>query len=147
VEWQYAAKGGQLSKGYIYPGSNDLSDIADSLRYYAVGTKLPNELNLHDMFGIQYEWNCDNSYLPLEHFLKNNSDEKTTVENPYFFCFYGEGLDKRSKTYSGFRWFKNDAKYAYLHSSRITIDDANFNFRVVKVFHKLDTITFPIQKK
>lgn len=27
AEWEYAARGGQLSKGYTYPGSNDISEV------------------------------------------------------------------------------------------------------------------------
>ncbi len=55
VEWEYAARGGNLSKGYKYPGSNILRDVAwtsyDSIHTGEVGRKKPNELGIHDMLG------------------------------------------------------------------------------------------------
>lgn len=56
AEWEYAARGGQLSKGYTYSGSNNVHDVAwcgSDANYEAqiVGTKQPNELGLYDMSG------------------------------------------------------------------------------------------------
>ena len=55
-EWCYAAMGGKYSRKYIYPGSNNLDEVAwhagnsgDST--HIVGTKAPNELGLYDMAG------------------------------------------------------------------------------------------------
>jgi formylglycine-generating enzyme required for sulfatase activity len=28
AEWEYAARGGQNSKGYVYAGSNDINEVA-----------------------------------------------------------------------------------------------------------------------
>ena len=61
AEWEYAARGGNKSRGYKYSGSNTLSDVA---WYYnnASGTTHPvkqkrsNELGLYDMSGNVYEW-------------------------------------------------------------------------------------------
>lgn len=66
AEWEYAAKGGVWSKGYNYPGSDNLSDVAwyDGNSYrktHEVGTKAPNELNIFDMAGNVYEW-CEDRY-------------------------------------------------------------------------------------
>ncbi len=60
-EWEYAARGGVLSKGYIYSGGNNLSDVGwsseDSLfETSVVGKKRPNELGIYDMTGNVYEW-------------------------------------------------------------------------------------------
>ena len=65
-EWEYAAIGGQKSKGYIYPGSNNLEDVAWSAHDFTgggvptrptfVAQKAPNELGLYDMAGNLYEW-------------------------------------------------------------------------------------------
>lgn len=54
-QWQYAARGGNQSKGYTYSGSNNPDDVA----WYAancsakktVKTKSPNELGIYDMSG------------------------------------------------------------------------------------------------
>ncbi|MBR6819008.1 MAG: SUMF1/EgtB/PvdO family nonheme iron enzyme, partial [Bacteroidaceae bacterium] len=68
AEWEYAARGGKLSKGYKYSGSNTLADVAwykdNSSETHPVATKLPNELGLYDMSGNVFEWcqDWDGSY-------------------------------------------------------------------------------------
>jgi formylglycine-generating enzyme required for sulfatase activity len=70
VEWEYAARGGRKSKGYLYAGSNDPEDVAwtrrDQLREIAywhkpVKTRKPNEIGLFDMSGSVWEW-CYSEY-------------------------------------------------------------------------------------
>lgn len=62
AEWEFAAKGGNLSKGYLYSGSDDIDEVAVTLENSGsnspieVKTKLPNELGLYDMSGNAYEW-------------------------------------------------------------------------------------------
>jgi len=67
AQWNWAAKGGKLSKGYKYTGSDNLKDVA----WYSedlpgketvpkpVATKLPNELGIYDLMGNMGEWVCD----------------------------------------------------------------------------------------
>ena len=64
AEWEYAARGGQKSKGFKYSGSNDLEEVGwydenSHLETKAVGLKRPNELGLYDMSGNVYEWVAD----------------------------------------------------------------------------------------
>ncbi len=82
AEWEYAARGGNKSKGYKYSGSNDIGSVAwycknsgnsifngdpwefdklksNNCRTHAVASKLPNELGLYDMSGNVYEWCSD----------------------------------------------------------------------------------------
>lgn len=56
AQWEYAARGGSVSKGYRYSGSNDLDEVAwycDNSDYqlHLVATKKPNELGIYDMSG------------------------------------------------------------------------------------------------
>ncbi len=61
AEWEYAARGGKLSKSYKYSGSNNLDEVAwydknSDFKVHAVATKKPNELGLYDMSGSVGEW-------------------------------------------------------------------------------------------
>ena len=60
AEWEWAARGGNRSRGYRYSGSNNIDEVAwykrnTHDRHMPVGTKRPNELGLYDMSGIADE--------------------------------------------------------------------------------------------
>lgn len=66
AEWEYAARGGNKSKGYKYAGSNSLSSVGwykdnSGRKTHKVGQKRANELGLYDMSGNVYEW-CEDRY-------------------------------------------------------------------------------------
>lgn len=61
AEWEFAARGGNYSQGYKYPGSDDLDDVAwyednSDNHTHEVATKQPNELGIYDMGGNVTEW-------------------------------------------------------------------------------------------
>lgn len=80
AEWEFAARGGNLSQGYLFSGSN----VADDVAWYGsnsggdtneVGTKNPNELGLYDMSGNVSE-------LCSDWFGSYNSSPQTDPQGP-----------------------------------------------------------------
>ena len=64
AEWEYAARGGNKSRGYKYSGSNTLSNVAwyddnSADKTHPVATKASNELGIYDMTGNVWEWCSD----------------------------------------------------------------------------------------
>ena len=64
AEWEFAARGGNKSQGYLYAGSNNIQEVAwygsnSGNTTQPVGTKQPNELGIYDMSGNVIEWCSD----------------------------------------------------------------------------------------
>ena len=70
AEWEYAARGGNKSRGCKYSGSNEFGSVAwykgnSSQETHPVATKSPNELGIYDMSGNVWEWCQDwSDYYP-----------------------------------------------------------------------------------
>jgi formylglycine-generating enzyme required for sulfatase activity len=69
TEWNWAARGGMQTRGYMFSGSNDLNAAGWFLTnsggaIHEVGKKAANELGIYDMSGNVMEW-CESGYSRL----------------------------------------------------------------------------------
>lgn len=61
AQWEFAARGGNKTNGFLCSGGNDIDDLAwydrnSDNKTHPVGKNLPNELGLYDMIGNVMEW-------------------------------------------------------------------------------------------
>lgn len=93
AQWEFAAKGGVKSKGYLYSGSDNIDDVAwYNTTAHAVKSKLPNELGIYDMSGNLYEHVLDdyaeypsNSQVDPYH---DDTQDKLVVRGGSFDSYY-----------------------------------------------------------
>ena len=134
AEWEYAARGGACSHGYMYPGGNNLDELGwvkfnSGGMTHPVGLKKPNELGIYDMAGNVFE------------FVKDLYDakfySKSPVDNPcnakqrgalsaFILDSYRENVVRGCSYYF-------DGKYAtssYRFSTPIAVKDDNLGFRL-----------------
>ena len=122
AEWEYAARGGNKSREYMYSGSNDLDRVAwygsnSDRKTHVVGTKSANELGMHDMSGNVCEW-CSDWY------GNYNSDAQT---NP-------TGASSGSyRVFRGGSYYKNEfgSRVTYRDSFIPGFRDGDLGFRLV----------------
>lgn len=113
-QWQYAAKGGSLSQGFTYAGSNYLDDVAwhsgnSSGSSHPVKQLAPNELGIYDMCGNVFEY--------------TSTLYSTSYSYSYYMC---GGSYYHSKDYA-------DLAYSYYntYSSDGSTDYAYYGFRLI----------------
>ena len=138
AEWEYAARGGKYSRGYMYSGSNNADEVAwycqnsgdkylswewnygsyDSIiennncKTHPVATKKANELGLYDMSGNVEEW-CNDRYGDYQ------SNSQTNPTGP------SKGEDRVSR---GSSWYYYDMDVRVSNRNYDTPDNRYTNF-------------------
>jgi formylglycine-generating enzyme required for sulfatase activity len=126
-EWEYAARGGKLSRGYLYSGSNSIDSVAwyasnsgdnggsSNKKTHIVGTttKQGNELGICDMSGNVWEW-CSSGW-------RDNYNE--TLEDDSRHVVRGGSWTNYSSP--------QDCRVAYRHSYWHAFRGNSLGFRVV----------------
>ena len=116
AEWEYAARGGNKSRGYKYSGSNNLSDITwydgnNGIKAHVIKTKQPNELGIYDMSGNVWEW-CQDYYGTY------SSSAQTNPTGPY---------SGSNRVLRGGCWGKFAKNFRVSYRKNLSSDFRNFN--------------------
>ncbi|MEZ4825770.1 MAG: SUMF1/EgtB/PvdO family nonheme iron enzyme [Bacteroidia bacterium] len=127
AEWEFAARGGIYSQGYLYAGSDKLKEVGwydenSKQRTHPVGQKMPNELDLYDLSGNVREW-CTDWY--SEDYYQNCAD-RGVIENPI-------GPDNSSfHVFRGGSWLSSPRLCAVVHRDSFSseIPDFTLGFRL-----------------
>lgn len=84
AEWEYAARGGKLSQGFKYSGSNDLAEVTapKGKTIFQIGQMKPNELGIYDMTGNLGEWCWDWAWNEYSRASENQYYANSEYENP-----------------------------------------------------------------
>ena len=85
AEWEYAARGGNKSRGYKYSGSNNIEDVAwyngnSGGETHPVRTRQANEIGIYDMSCNVWEW-CQDWYGKYSSATQTNPKGATTGSN------------------------------------------------------------------
>ena len=122
AEWQFAARGGNRSKGYLYAGSDNADDVAwyssnSGGVTHTVATKQPNELGIYDMSGNVFEW-CSDWLAPYS--AEAQVDPKGPISGEYH-------------VYCGGGWYLGSVHCRSSHRRQTTAGytEAALGFRVV----------------
>ena len=118
AEWEYAARGGAQSQGYVYAGSNNLDDVGwfkdnSGNAIHVVAEKKCNELGLYDMSGNVWEW-CSDWSGPYRLDAKGSDNPKGPDKNKFEFRMHrgGDWQNFESACRSDSR-NRHDSSYGY----------------------------------
>ena len=147
AEWEFAARGGNRSRGSDFSGSDDIDDVAwyvaNSRTTQPVGTKQSNELGIFDMTGNVMEW-CQDWYGAYSSSAQVNPIGPATgtsriIRDAGLCPNYGEG--KKGATWENAIWrvlsrcyeFPNDCGEYDIYGLRLALDvDDSPKFRLAE---------------
>ena len=106
AEWEYAARGGNKSKGYTFSGSDDIDKVAwyggnSDGKVHEVKKLKPNELGIYDISGNVAEW-CYDSYLASFYKKSNTVNPMRSSSSAYRRVFRGGSWAQYPKSCSVF---------------------------------------------
>ena len=116
AQWEYAARGGNKSKGYLYSGSNNATEIGwvmenmTDIGQHPGGEKAPNELGIYDMTGNLMEW-CLDFYAPYSAEAQTNPIVTEPIDSGKSCVTRGGSYWDESKT-----WCRNTKRGRYVES-------------------------------
>ncbi len=125
AEWEFAARGGVKSKGYIYSGSDNPDEVAwyaenTYFKTSVVGKLKPNELGIYDMSGNLWEY-CNDWYTPSAgtESVTNPAGPQTGKEHIVRGGCYKSRPDFALKLRKGNRYFYFLSRRGYITGFRI----------------------------
>ena len=108
AEWEYAARGGEKSRGYQFAGSDNADEVAwyelnSNDESHPVSTKKPNELGLYDMSGNYAEWCSDwwGTFEATYYVYHEKLIDPTGLESPHSFVYHNSLTNESSIEYWG----------------------------------------------
>ena len=121
AEWEFAARGGNQSRGTQYSGSANIDEVAwykdnSNRTPHEVATKAPNEIGLYDMTGNVSEW-CSDWY---ELYSNEAQIDPTGPES-------GDAHVFRDGTFATSAWH---SRLAYRDAATPTSTGGGFGFRL-----------------
>jgi formylglycine-generating enzyme required for sulfatase activity len=127
AEWEFAARGGNLSKGYQYAGSDNPNEVAwtDETTYgkrpMPVASLKPNELGIYDMSGNAWEW-CYDNYDADYYKNSKNADNPLGAGRSYY------------RSIRGGSWYYMSflARVVVRDGPKYEYTNYNYGFRVVR---------------
>jgi sulfatase modifying factor 1 len=127
AEWEFAAKGGNKSKNYIFSGSKNIQDVAyymdhGDYKLKKVGQLKANELGIFDMSGNVWEW-CSDWYSDNYLIQKNNPRGPSNGNKK---VMKGGSFNSNPET----------CKINFRHSAKVDFKSDNLGFRLVLISDK-----------